>query len=471
MLLNEKLELFKMSISGKKIAILGIGRSNIPAITFLHNLGAKISVRDKSKEALEKCKELQNLDIEFILGENYLSNLEKFDYILRTPGIKPFLKEIEDAVKKGVKLTSEIELLLDLSPCKVIGITGSDGKTTTTTLISKFLEKQGYTVWLGGNIGKSIFADIEKMTKKDIIVLELSSFQLMTLKKSPNISVITNISPNHLDYHRSFEEYILSKANIFLKQGKNDTLILNFDDQYTEKYLYIISNNKIQSNILEFSVKGKVSKGTYFENESIFYNNGNNIIKICSKSDIKLIGIHNIANICAAISAVKDLVDINSIKGVLNTFFGVEHRMEFVKEINGVNYYNDSIASSPTRTIAGLKSFEEKVILIAGGYDKHIPYDIIGEYILDKVKLLLLVGNTSNKIKEAVVKEAESRNLNLNEILEIKEFNNLKDCVVYAKEKAVKGDNIVMSPASASFDMYKDFEERGNYFKEIVNEL
>lgn len=264
MLLNEKLEIFKLAINGKKIAVLGIGRSNIPAINFLNKLGAKISVRDKNKDALEKCESLQKLGIEFILGENYLSGLDKFDYILRTPGIKPFLKEIEAATKKGVKLTSEIELLVELSPCKIVAVTGSDGKTTTTTLISKFLENQGYKVWLGGNIGRSIFADIESISRKDIIVLELSSFQLMTLKKSPNVAVITNISPNHLDYHRSFEEYALAKANIFLNQNRNDKLVLNLDDSYTEKYLSIISNNKIKSSISYFSLKEKVIKRSIF---------------------------------------------------------------------------------------------------------------------------------------------------------------------------------------------------------------
>lgn len=334
LLLNEKLELFKIGIKNKKIAVLGIGRSNIPAIQFLHKLGAKISVRDKNKSALEKCPELVKLDIELLLGDNYLTNLDKFDYILRTPGIKPFLPEIEEAVKKGVKLTSEIELLIDLAPCKVIGVTGSDGKTTTTTLIAKFLQKEGYKVWLGGNIGKSVFAEIEKMDRKDIIVLELSSFQLMTLRKSPNISVITNISPNHLDYHRSFEEYVLAKANIFFKQTKNDLLVLNNDDNYTEKYLSIIQTNKIQTNIRKFSLKGEVEKGTYLENDEIIYNDGKEKTKICDKKDVKLVGMHNIANICTAISACFDLVSVESIKDVITNFSGVEHRMEFVRCIS-----------------------------------------------------------------------------------------------------------------------------------------
>lgn len=471
MIINEKLELFKLAIKGKKVAVLGIGRSNIPAISFLKSLGANISARDKDKNVLEKYPELHMLDIGIVLGENYLSDLDKFDYILRTPGIKPFLPEIESAVKNGVKLTSEIELLIDLAPCKVIGITGSDGKTTTTTLVSKFLEKEGYKVWLGGNIGKSIFADIDKMDKKDIIVLELSSFQLMTLRKSPNVSIITNISPNHLDYHRSFKEYINAKANIFFKQRKNDVLVLNADDKYTEKYITILNDNKINSKVKNFSIKTRVEDGVYFENNEIVYNQNDKKINICTKDEVKLVGMHNIANICAAATAVIDMVSLDSIKDVISNFSGVEHRMEFVRNVNGVNYYNDSIASSPSRTIAGLTSFNKKVILIAGGYDKNIPYDVIGEYILDKVKLLLLVGATSSKIKEAVMNEAIKRKIDINKILDIKEFTSLKDCVAYATLNSKPEDNVIMSPASASFDMYKDFEERGNYFKELVNSI
>ncbi len=471
MLFNDKLEQLKLAMRGKKVAVLGFGRSNIPAIKLLSECGAKISVRDRNKNAVENYLQYQKLDTEFLLGESYLKNLDKYDYILRSPGVKPFLNEIEEACKKGTKLTSEIELLMQYCPCKIIGVTGSDGKTTTTTLIAKFLEQEGYKVWLGGNIGKSVIAELPNMSKKDIVVLELSSFQLMTLDKSPNISVITNISPNHLDYHRSFEEYVMAKANIFLKQGKNDILVLNEDDEYTPKYMELIEEKKINTTVKKFSIDKVLEKGVCFKDNDIVYCNDQNIVKICSKDDIKLIGMHNIANICTAISAVLELVSLDSIKEVLKTFGGVEHRMELVRTVSGVNYYNDSIASSPTRTIAGLKSFNDKVILIAGGYDKNIPYDDIGGYILDKVKLLLLVGKTSAKIKEAVLNEAKKRNINVDNILPIYEYNDLKSCVDYAKKYAKKGDNVVMSPASASFDMYKDFEERGNYFKELVNNL
>ena len=247
--------------------------------------------------------------------------------------------------------------------------------------------------------------------------------------------------------------------------------MLNEDDEYTKIYEEMLSKNKIQNEIRKFSINNVLESGVYFSDENIVYNNGKEIVKICSKDEVKLIGMHNIANICAAAAALIDMVSIESIRKVVTTFGGVEHRMELVRNINGVNFYNDSIASSPTRTIAGLVSFKDKVILIAGGYDKNIPYDVIGGYILDKVKLLILVGATSSKIKEAVLNEADKRGLKTEEMLDINEFDDLEQCVKFANENATKGDNVVMSPASASFDMYKNFEERGNYFKELVNKL
>ena len=310
------------------------------------------------------------------------------------------------------------------------------------------------------------------MKSEDIIVLELSSFQLMTLNKSPNISVITNISPNHLDYHRDFEEYILAKANIFNYQNENNILVLNEDNkEFTKKYLDIIAKKDIKTVIRKFSIEKNVENGAYFSDNKIILRKDNKNVTICKKEQVKLVGMHNIANICAAISAVYDFVTIQDILNVITTFGGVEHRMEFVRELNNVKWYNDSIASSPTRTIAGLVSFNKKVILIAGGYDKKISYDVIGKYIIDKVKELILVGATSEKIKEAVIKEAKKQNIDLDEKINIIKYNNLSDAVNHANKIAKKGDIVVMSPASASFDMYKDFEERGNYFKNLVNSL
>jgi UDP-N-acetylmuramoylalanine--D-glutamate ligase len=469
--INAKLNKFKEEIVGKKVAVLGVGISNIPAIEYLVSLGANVEARDKKEKLDSNCDKLKSLDIDYVLGEKYLENLDNFDYILRSPGIKPFLPELEKAEKNGVRITSEIELLIDLCPAKVIGVTGSDGKTTTTTLISKFLEEAGYNVWLGGNIGKPLFSKLDLMTDKDIVVLELSSFQLMTMNQSPNISVITNISPNHLDYHRSFDEYVDSKANVFLHQEKDGIVVLNSDNSYTNDYLKKIYDRKIGNSVRYFSVIDNIKPGVFLKNGYIFSNVDNKEEVIAPITDVKLVGIHNLANICAASSAVIQLTGIEPIKKVITTFKGVEHRMELVRQENGVKWYNDSIGTSPARTIAGLISFNQKVILIAGGYDKNIPYDEIGKYIIDKVKTLILIGKTGPKIKKAVLDEANKQKLEINLICNIIYKQTLEECVEYAKSVSSDGDIVVLSPASASFDTYKNFEERGDHFKKLVNEL
>ena len=469
--MKTSLELFKQEIKNKKVAAIGLGRSNLPAIKYLKSLGADITGFDNNEAIAKTCDEL---DIKCFLGENNLKNLVGFDYIFRSPGVKPSNENIQKEVQNKAILTSEIEMLVKLCPCKVIGVTGSDGKTTTSTLIARFLEKAGKKVWLGGNIGVALFSKIEEMKKEDYVVLELSSFQLMTMQDSPNISVITNISPNHLDYHKDYDEYRIAKANIFTHQEKGDIVVFNQDDEYTKKYLEI-TNKEVE--VKYFSLKEKVQNGVYLKENNIVVNNLNNDGNehiICDKKDIKLIGIHNVANICAAASAVINITGIDAIKEVVKTFSGVEHRMEFVRNINGVNWYNDSIGTSPTRTIAGLIAFDKKIILIAGGYDKNIPYDSIGSYILDKVKILILMGKTAPKIQKSVEDEVLKRGINLENLdkeIEIINLENLEECVQMAYKKAKKDDIVALSPASASFGLFKDFEERGNVFKKLVNEI
>lgn len=468
--MNTKLEKFKNTIKGKKVGVIGIGISNIPAIKYLASMGAKVTALDK-REALDiPTEDLENLGVQFVLGESYLSNLNGFYYILRSPGVKPFTPELEKAVNSGVKLTSEIELLMELAPCKIIGVTGSDGKTTTTTLISMFLKEAGFNVWLGGNIGTPLFSKLDEMKDTDIVVLELSSFQLMTAKQSPDISVVTNISPNHLDYHRSYDEYIEAKENIFLHES-NNTVVFNADDGMTEKFLKDIEKNEISKSVKYFSLNKMEKIGCFFKDGFIYYNNGKTVETIESKENIRLVGMHNIANICAAASAVIDLTGIEAIVRVITTFNGVKHRMQHIATINGVKWYNDSIGTSPSRTMAGLNSFDKKIILIAGGYDKHIPYDVLGEPILNKVKHLVLLGATAPKIENAVIDAAEKLNKNHTDFLTITNCNSLEECVNYCNSIASSGDIVVMSPASASFDMYKNFEQRGEHFYRLVDNL
>ena len=463
--MNRLLE-FKENIKGKKVGLVGIGVSNLPAIGYLYSLGAKISVYDKDINLLEKYPSLKEYKLEYHLGESYLQEIADLDYLFRSPGVRPFYPEIEAARASGTVITSEIEMLIHLAPCKIVAVTGSDGKTTTTTLISKFLEEAGYKVWLGGNIGKAIFSKIDEIKESDIVVLELSSFQLMTLKESPNISVVTNISPNHLDYHRSYDEYINAKANIFKYQKPGDIVIFNKDDNMTKRYLKEVPKGV---NVRYFSLKGNVENGVYLDGKNIVQNVISGDKDIEYVDNVKLLGIHNIANICAGAAAVISETGIQPIRKVITSFNGVEHRMEFVRDRNSVKWYNDSIGTSPSRTIAGLKSFNQKIILIAGGYDKNLEYDVMAPYVLEKVKTLILMGKTAPKIKKAVENEIKQKGANYD--IDIVTLNSMEECVDYANSIAKSNDIVVLSPASASFDMYKNFEIRGNHFKDLVNNL
>ena len=464
---NEKLEEFKKDIKGKYVAIMGMGVSNTPLIRYLMDLDANITVFDKKTEdELGKSfiEEYVLQGVQFSLGENYLDNLHGYDIIFRSPGIRPDVEQIQKEVDRGAILTSEIEKLIELTPSKVIGITGSDGKTTTTTLIYTMLKEEGYNCYLGGNIGTPLFAKIDEMKPDDIIVLELSSFQLMTLKNSPSISIVTNVSPNHLDVHKSYEEYIEAKKNIFRFQNENDIVVLNYDNDITRDFAF-----EAKGEVRFFSRKQRLEKGVIVQDNKIKIVTPESEDEIMNIDDILLLGMHNVENACTAIAAVKDLVKKESIVKVLTTFKGVEHREEFVRELNGVKWYNDSIGSSPTRTIAGLASFKTKVVLIAGGYDKHLDYTDMGKYILDHVKVLILMGQTKEKIKEATLSELKKREGSVN--LPIIECNTLEEAIKSASENSKSGDVVFFSPASASFDMFKNFVERGKKFKEIVNNL
>ncbi len=470
MYINEKLEAFKKDINGKRVAIIGFGVSNIPLVKYLIDLNADITVFDKrtlDKIDKEKYEEYVLAGVKFSLGDEYLKNLVGYDYIFRSPSMRPDIREVVDEVERGATLTSEIEMLIELCPSKVIGITGSDGKTTTSTLIYKILQEEGYNCYLGGNIGTPLFSKIDEMLPEDFVVLELSSFQLFTLKVSPQISVVTNISPNHLDIHKDYDEYINAKKNIFLNQKNTDLLVLNYDNEVTRSF-----EKDAKGRVRFFSTNDEIQNGVlYSEKDDIIYicENGDKR-EVINTNEIKLIGKHNYENCCTAIAAIKELVSVTSIKNVLTTFNGVEHRNELVRIVNGVTWRNDSIGSSPSRTIAGLKSFKNKVVLIAGGYDKHLDYTELGKYIVSCVKALVLVGQTSEKIKNATIEAMKAASVSEDE-LPIFECNTLEEAVNEAYEVSNDGDSVFFSPASASFDMFKNFEERGRKFKELVNNL
>lgn len=464
--MNSKLEAFKAGIKNKKVAVLGIGISNTPLIRYLSSLGVDITAFDKTdKEKLgDTVKELEELGVALHLGPGYLRNLKGFDVIFKTPGMRYDLPELLQAKKEGTEITSEMEVFFDLCPAPIVAVTGSDGKTTTTTLIYKMLTEQGYRCWLGGNIGIPLLSKIDEVKETDKVVLELSSFQLHTMKKSPSVAIITNISPNHLDVHKSMEEYVDAKKNIFIHQSEDCKLILNYDYEITRSFA-----SEAKGEVVFFSRNPDISAGAVLTDGWLVYRRDGEEIKLVKAEEIVIPGLHNVENYLAACAAVIDLVKPDTIQKIAATFAGVEHRSEFVRELRGVRYYNSSIDSSPSRTIAALSPFPQKVILIAGGKDKGIPYDVMGKALIERVKCLILIGPTSARIEKALQDEMERTGQGGD--IEVIHCSTYEEVVAAAYSKAQKGDVVLLSPASTSFDMFKDFEERGNKFKKLVREL
>ena len=447
------------SLKNKRVAVIGIGVSNTPLIRMLLSAGINVTACDKnSRDGLgEISEELERLGAHLQLGENYLAGLDQ-DVIFRTPGLRPDVPALEAARERGAEITSEMEVFFRVCPCKIIAVTGSDGKTTTTTIISELLKAAGYNVHVGGNIGRPLLPDAASMNSSDVAVLELSSFQLMTMNQSPDIAVVTNVSPNHLDVHKSMDEYIAAKENVFAHQSSQGLAVFNYDNDITRAFA-----EKASGRCVYFSRRNELCHGVYVKDNAIWSGER----KVLSLEDILIPGVHNVENYMAAIAAVESMVSDGVIRKVAQTFGGVEHRIELVRTLNGVRYYNDSIASSPTRTIAGLRSFKEKVILIAGGYDKKIPFDVLGTEIIEHVKVLVLTGTTAPKIRAAVEAVLDYAGTNP----EILEFDDFRQAVLAAHNAAQPGDVVILSPACASFDKFKNFMLRGEAFKKIINEL
>ena len=443
------------NLRNKRIAVLGLGVSNRPLVRLLLEFGCQVLGCDKTpREQLdEEVLELEKMGCKLHVGEGYLDGVEA-DVVFRTPGMHPANPAIEALRARGAQVTSEMEVFFEVCPCTLLAVTGSDGKTTTTTLVSEMLKAAGKTVWLGGNIGTPLLPLVRQMKTEDYAVVELSSFQLMDMTHSPARAVITNLAPNHLDIHKDMEEYIQAKTNIFRYQDESCLLILNADNPITSQF-------RGNGTTRFFSRQGKAD--VCLDN-GVICRNGTPVLPV---EDILIPGVHNVENYMAAIAMVEGLVEDDVIRHVAKTFGGVEHRIELVRVKDGVKFYNDSIASSPSRTIAGLRSFREKVILIAGGYDKHIPYDVLGPEICAHVKKLFLGGATGPKIRQAVESCSDYNPAEL----EIVDCGTFAPAVKAAAAAAEPGDVVLMSPASAAFDQFKNFMVRGNYFKELVKEL
>ena len=446
--MNKKLEEFNNKLKTSKVAVIGLGVSNIPLLDYLNDIHSDVTIFNEKKIEVD----ISKYKFKVFEGENALDNLHGFDIIFRSPGCLPSRKELQEEIKRGAYVTTEVEEVVRLAPCKVIGVTGSDGKTTTTTLIDLVLRENGYETFLGGNIGMPLFTKIKDMKEDSVVVLELSSFQLMGMRVSPSISVITNISPNHLDKHKDYQEYIDSKKNIF-KNSDDGILVINQDNEITSK---MTSNREVRY----FSRYNKTN-AFYVKDDFICFGDK----EVFDTKKLQIRGRHNYENICACMSAIYQMVDIDKSFEAISKFKGVEHRLEFVREVNGIKWYNDSVSSSPTRTIAGLNSYTEDIVLIAGGYDKNLDYTPLAEPIIKKVTKLILFGNTKDKIYDVVTKYDKLGKV------KIYKLNTLEEVVNKAQEVAVNGEIVLFSPASASFDMFKNFMDRGIKFKDLVQKL
>ena len=463
--INEELIEFNKFLAKSKISIIGLGVSNIPILEYMYKLGANVTVfddREKDKIAEDILNKVKEYNFNFYFGKDSLDNLKNFDIIFRSPSCMPTRKELVAEKERGAIIITEIEMFMKLFPGKIIGITGSDGKTTTTTLIYEILKNNGYNCYLGGNIGIPLFTKLNEMKPDDIAVLELSSFQLMGMEISPDISVITNITPNHLNIHSSYEEYIDAKKNIFKYQNKDGIVVLNYDNDITRE-----AAKETEGKVVFFSSKTKLDDGIVLDGNVIKQCDNKLRKHIINTDKLILRGRHMYENVCTALGAIATLVEPEKAIEIIKEFKGVEHRLEFVRELDGVKWYNDSIGSSPTRTIAGLNSFEERITLIAGGYDKNLDYGPLAKPILEKVDNLVLIGQTATKILEEVKAEQEKQGIDI-KIYMCDEF---EKAILTAKEVSKSGDIVLLSPASASFDMFKDFADRGNKFKELVNKL
>ncbi len=458
--MNQKTEALKQYLSGKTVALIGMGVSNRAAVDFLLSMGARLTAREKNPDPDEALKKmLLSRGVPLICGEGYLEDITE-DILLRSPGIRPDIPELKTAAEKGSVITSEMELFLALCPAKLFAVTGSDGKTTTTTLIAKMLEKtaarENARVYLGGNIGTPLLPHVCDMWETDYAVLELSSFQLFGMKCAPLSAVITNVTPNHLNWHIDMAEYTESKRNLFASQTEKDRLILNFENETTREMAL-----HSKAPVAFFSSKGRPSgaRACYLENGVIYYED----IPVMRREDIKLRGMHNVENYMAAIAALWGYVTPWDMLDVAKSFGGVAHRIELVAEQSGVKYYNSSIDTSPTRTLAALSSFEEKLIVIVGGYDKHIPIEPLIEPLAEKARAVVATGDTGLSVLSALQKAGYPREA-------MTYFGGFDDAVSHALSLAKKGDTVLLSPAAASFDSFPNFEKRGERFRALVTE-
>lgn len=475
--------------AGLRVAVVGLGRSNLALAKFLVRHGAVISGRDQKDERElgdQTVSFMRGLGCDLVLGEGYLEGLEEFDAIFLTPGMRKDFPQIQRARERGVPISGEVPLFLGLCRGKVVGVTGSAGKTTTTSLTGLMFQAGRPKVFVGGNIGTPLIQRVAEIDEESWVVMEISSFQLELATRSPHIGVITNFSPDHLNVHDTMENYMEAKANILRFQGPSDFAVLNRDNVAGWEF-----GRYVKGNLAAFSRTQPVPLGAFLgEAEAPGRRGGPGVGEPrCSKdawvwfrgldgkaapvfpvSSLSIPGRHNLENALAATAAAMlGGVPAEAVRRAAEEFKGVEHRMEMVRELRGVRYWNDSIATAPERAMAALETLEGSLVLIAGGYDKGVSFDRLGQAIADKARVLILIGKTAPKIRSAV--EAALASGGVHALEAIYMCRDLGEAVLKAREEARPGESVILSPACASFDMFRNFEERGRVFKELVAAL
>ncbi|MFQ6100582.1 MAG: UDP-N-acetylmuramoyl-L-alanine--D-glutamate ligase [Anaerolineae bacterium] len=460
-------------MNGKRVVILGLARQGTALARFLVQAGAEVTVSDLRAESTlaDRLEELAGMPIRYVLGEHPLSLLDRADLLCLSAGVPVDVPIVVAAQQRSIPLSNDAQLFLERCPAPVIGITGSAGKTTTTALVGEMCRAAGLRTWVGGNIGNPLIADLDEIGPDDWVVMELSSFQLEVMTTSPHVAAVLNITPNHLDRHRTMEAYIAAKRNIVAHQKPGDFALLGYDDANARSLAL-----DTPAHLLWFSGGAEVEEGAFRTNGELTLRVGDEDRVICRASEVRLLGRHNLLNVLAAcVLAGMAGVPVEAMRQVTTTFTGVEHRLELVRELDGVHWYDDSIATAPERSLAALRSFEGPVVLLAGGRDKKLPWDEFADETVQRVRRLITFGEAGPMIARVVEGAREQRSREVEEqggrLEGITRVETLEEAVEAAARLAQPGEVVLLSPGGTSFDAFRDFAERGDRFKELVREL
>lgn len=457
---------------GKTVIVIGAARQGIALSRFLAQKGASVILNDRrSEDALADARrELDGLEITWVVGAHPLEILEKADMVCLSGGVPLELPIVQEAITRCIPLSNDSQIFLEETPCPVIGITGSSGKTTTTAWVGEIarkhfaMKKPDHHVWVGGNIGNPLIQDIDQMEAEDIAIMELSSFQLEIMTKSPHIAAVLNLTPNHLDRHKTMPNYISAKSHILTHQSQADTAIMNRDDPLVRELFPEVVGRRITFGLNEPFDKQDAS---YYKRGKIYLQASGQVAKIIKADLINLRGTHNLYNALAAVAiSAAAQFSLPAIYDGLANFEGVPHRLEFVREWAGAAWYDDSIATSPERALAALNSFDEPIVLLAGGRDKDLPWEALAQKIRDKVDHLVVFGEAADLILNGVGEIRPSTRP-----YSIDRCKNLAEAVQAASQRVNPGDVVLLSPGGTSYDEFTDFEERGKRFKQWVKEL